>query len=270
MSKIIKAAEWKEKPRVIKAPEPPKPPEPERTEEEEKEEAPRFDEEAQAKMLAEIAEREKAADARVEKARTESEKLLQDAKGERDRMVAETRQECEELREEARKTGHAEGLKAGHEEGLKKAEHAMADAIQQANKKAEKTLKDAKDATRDYLLQAEEDVTSIALAVVEKILPQHFIDVPQVILPLVQQAIEKVKDQKEINIHVAPAVYDLVLLARDEFRSHLTGAGAELSVVSDESLVPGDCVIETPNGSVDARLATQLELIRQAIEEVKA
>ena len=93
---------------------------------------------------------------------------------------------------------------------------------------------------------------------------------PQIILPLVQKALDKIKDQKEINIHVAPAVYDLVLMARDEFRSRLTGAGAELSVTSDESLVPGDCVIETPNGSVDARLQTQIELIRQAVEDMKA
>ena len=31
---------------------------------------------------------------------------------------------------------------------------------------------------------------------------------------------------------------------------------------------PGDCLIETPNGTVDARLATQIELVRQAVKNV--
>lgn len=271
MSKVIKAAQWEAKPMVIKAPDPPKVEVPEEENEQKAgEQKPKFDVEAYKRRLAAVAAKEKRAAALVKKARVESEKILQQAKNERNRLMAEARQECVELREDAARLGHEEGLRRGEEEGRDEAKKAMKDAIQNANKQAEKTLKDAKDATSDYLSKAEEDVTSIALAVVEKILPQHFIDVPQVILPLVQKALEKVKDQKEINIHVAPDVYDLVLLARDEFRSRLTGTGAELTITSDESLVPGDCVIETPNGGVDARLQTQIELIRQAIEEVKA
>jgi len=39
-------------------------------------------------------------------------------------------------------------------------------------------------------------------------------------------------------------------------------------LVSDQSMKPGDRLIETPNGTVDARLATQIELVRQAIKNV--
>ena len=269
MSKIIRAAEWKERPMVIEAPKPPKPPKLPGAEDEEMA-AGRFDEEAQARMLAEIEAKEQKAQKLLADARKECDALKQQTASDCARMREETQQECEELREDARRAGHEEGLQQGLEEGHAQAEADMAEAIQQANKKAEKTLRDAKEATSYYLSKAEDDVTTIALAIVEKILPQHFIDVPQIILPLVQKALDKIKDQKEINIHVAPAVYDLVLMARDEFRSRLTGAGAELSVTSDESLVPGDCVIETPNGSVDARLQTQIELIRQAVEDMKA
>lgn len=255
---------------VIKAPKPPKVEAPESDEKKGESEKAKFDEEAYKRRIAAAVAKERRAAALLKKAKEESEVILKKAKNERDRLMAEARQECVELREDAARLGHQEGFRRGEEEGRTEAEKAMKDAVQNANKQAEKTLQDAKDATRDYLSKAENDVTAIALAVVEKILPQHFIDVPQVILPLVQKSLEKVKDQKEIIIHVAPAVYDLVLLARDEFRSRLSGAGAELSVTSDESLSPGDCIIETPNGSVDARLQTQIELIRQAIEEVKA
>jgi flagellar assembly protein FliH len=144
----------------------------------------------------------------------------------------------------------------------------MAETLAAGSAQAEKTLRDAKEATRDYVQQAEQDVVKMVMAVVEKILPQHFIDVPQVVLPLVREAIVKVKDQKELKIHVAPQDYDLVLLARNEFRGLLTYGDATIDLVSDQSMNPGDCLIETPNGTVDARLATQIELVRQAVKNV--
>ncbi len=48
----------------------------------------------------------------------------------------------------------------------------------------------------------------------------------------------------------------------------LTDGTAVLEVISDDTLKPGDCVIETPNGGVDARLLTQIELMKNAIESV--
>ena len=103
---------------------------------------------------------------------------------------------------------------------------------------------------------------------IEKILPQHFLDTPQVILPVVREAIKHVRDQKEVKVHVEPDSYDLVLLARGEFQSMLTDGTAILEIISDEALKPGDCVIETPNGGVDARLSTQLGLMKRAVESV--
>lgn len=264
MSNIIKAARFKPQPKLIETPEPPEPSSPG------SEELPGFDEAAGERMLAEIREKEKRAEAMLRDAQTKAEVLRQEGQNEHDRLIEEAQGEIEEAKEKASQEGRREGFEAGKAEGRREAESDMAEAIKKANAQAEKTMHDAQLARRSYLEQAEDDVTSLAMQIVEKILPQHFIDVPQVVLPEVQRALEKVKDQKEIIIHVAPQSYDIVLLARDELRSKLSGAGADLTVKSDDSLVPGDCVIETPDGNVDARLKTQLSLIRQALQDVKA
>ena len=144
----------------------------------------------------------------------------------------------------------------------------MKDTINQANAKAQKTIQDAKIQTEEYFVKAEDDIVKVVMQAIEKILPQHFLDVPQVILPVVREAINYVRDQKEVKIHVEPESYDLVLMARSEFQSMLTDGAAILEVVSDEALKPGDVIIETPNGGVDARLSTQLELMKDAIKTV--
>lgn len=261
MSRVIKAAIWEENPHLIHTPEPPKP-------EVQAAEDTGLDEETRTRMLAEIAAKEQRAIQLLKDAKVDAEILKQEARAECDRMKEEAQEDIERAKEEAAEQGRQEGYADGYKDGEAKIREEMADTIAQGNAKAEKTLRDAKAATRDYVQQAEQDVVRIVMAVVEKILPQHFIDVPQVVLPLVREAITKVKDQKELKIHVAPQDYDLVLMARNEFRGLLTYGDASIDLISDQSMKPGDCLIETPNGTVDARLATQIELVRQAVKNV--
>lgn len=259
MSRVIKAAVWKEKPHLIDTPEPPQ-----------AQTLPdvKLDDESLNNMMAEIAAKEQRASDMLNDAKINAEIIKQEANAEHDKIIEAAKAEAAELKEKAQQEGRLEGFKAGHAEGEQKIREEMQNDLLAANAKAEKTLADAKNAMRDYVQQAENDVITIVMSVVEKILPQHFIDVPQVVLPLVQKAIAKVKDQKEIVIRVSPASYDMVLMARDEFRNILTYGDATIEIKSDESMQPGDCLLETPDGSVDARLATQIELIKQAVQGV--
>ncbi len=261
MSRVIKAAVWEENPHLIDVPPPPPPPR-------EEGEAEALSEEAVHNLLARIAEREQAMDERVKEAEIQVAVLHGEAEEERDRLLSEAQTQIETDRAEARAAGHAEGFAAGHAEGEAAVREEMAELIRTTNAQAEKTLRDAHDAMRDYLMQAEEDIVSIAMTAVERILPQHFIDVPQMVLPIVRDAILRVKDQKEVVVHVPPDSYDFVLMARDELRGLLTAGDTNLTITSDEAMKPGDCLVETPNGSVDARLQTQIEQLKKAVREV--
>ena len=261
MSRVIKAAIWEENPHLIDVPPPPPPPR-------EEGEAEALSEEAVQNLLARIAEREQAMDERVKEAEIQVAVLHGEAEEERDRLLSEAQKQIENDRAEARAAGHAEGFAAGHAEGEAAVREEMAELIRTTNAQAEKTLRDAHDAMRDYLMQAEEDIVSIAMTAVERILPQHFIDVPQMVLPIVRDAILRVKDQKEVVVHVPPDSYDFVLMARDELRGLLTAGDTNLTITSDEAMKPGDCLVETPNGSVDARLQTQIEQLKKAVREV--
>ena len=261
MSRVIKAAVWEENPHLIDAP-PPPPPSREEGEEE------GVSEETVQYLLARIEAREQAMDERVKEAEIHVAVLRGEAEEERDRLLSEAQKQIENDRAEARAAGHAEGFAAGHAEGEAAVREEMAELIRTTNAQAEKTLRDAHDAMRDYLMQAEEDIVSIAMTAVERILPQHFIDVPQMVLPIVRDAILRVKDQKEVIVHVPPDSYDFVLMARDELRGLLTAGDTNLTITSDEAMKPGDCLVETPNGSVDARLQTQIEQLKKAVREV--
>lgn len=242
------------------------------------------DEENVQRMLEEAFAKSKEADEKLKEADFQSKQLIQDTQNECDQIIADTKKMAEEdaqtTHDEAYKQGHDEGFKDGHEEGYKTGveqgredgekavREEMADAVKAANAKAEKTIQDAKEQTADYFVRAEDDVAKVVMLAIEKILPQHFLDVPQVVLPIVREVIQIVRDQKEIKVHVEPESYDLVLMARSEFQNMLTDSTALLEIISDDTLKPGDVVVETPNGGIDAKLATQIELMKGAIQAV--
>lgn len=232
------------------------------------------------KILAEAFKRSQEAEEKYKEADFQTKMLIQETQNECDQILAEVRtraeEESKETHEKARQEGHKKGYGEGYTDGVnqgridgeKAVRNEMKQTINQANAKAEKTIQDAKIQTEEYFIKAEDDIVKVLMMAIEKIIPQHFLDVPHVILPVVREAINHVRDQKEIKIHVEPDSYDLILMARNEFQSMLTDGAAILEVVSDEALRPGDCLIETPNGGVDARLSTQIEMMKDAIKKV--
>ncbi len=232
------------------------------------------------KILAEAFKRSQEADEKLKEADFQTKMLIQETQNECDQILAEVRgraeEEAKETHEKARSEGHKKGYDEGYTEGVnqgridgeKAVRNEMKDLINQTNAKAEKTLQDAKIQTEEYFTRSEDEIVKVVMMAIEKIIPQHFLDVPHVILPVVREAINHVRDQKEIKVHVEPDSYDLVLMARSEFQSMLTDGAAILEIVSDEALKPGDCLIETPNGGVDARLSTQIEVMKDAVKKV--
>ena len=228
--------------------------------------------ERQSKLAEEALQQAQEDQAQAERLRQQARKIRNDARDESDKLVADTKKEAAELLERVRKEGYDTGYKEGKEQGIadgkERIEDELADIVRQANAKAQKTIQDAKEQTAEYFIRAEDEIVKVLMMAIDKILPQHFLDVPQVILPVVREAIRHVRDQKEVKVHVEPDSYDLILMARSEFQSMLTDGTAILEIVSDDALKPGDCVIETPNGDVDARLSTQLNLMKSAIQSV--
>lgn len=212
------------------------------------------------------------AEQHVEDANNEADRILDAAQDESEKIIDETKREADKLLKQVRKEGYDAGYEDGKADGIKdgkaKIEKDLADTVKQANAKAQKTIRDAKEQTSEYFIRAEDDIVKVVLMAIEKILPQHFLDAPQVILPVVREAVRHVRDQREIKVHVEPYSYDLVLMARSELQSMLTSGTAIIEIISDEALKPGDCVIETPNGGVDARLSTQLDIMKSAIQSV--
>ncbi len=265
MSRLIKYAIYDDEPKVVQVPVPALSRVAEEAEEAEQEEG--LNAEALENMLETIRQKEEHASRMLNQAKVEAEIVKQEAKAAADKVMEVARNRAEQIHEEARQQGYAAGLEEGRRDGAEQIRQEQHQILLDANANAERTIAEARESCRDYVIGAENTIADMVMRIADKVLPQHFIDVPQLILPLVREAISKVKDQPHVLVRVAPEAYELVMMARSEFQSQLEG-NATLEVKSDETLKSGDCVLESPNGLVDAGLATQLELVKQAIISV--
>jgi type III secretion protein L len=84
-----------------------------------------------------------------------------------------------------------------------------------------------------------------------------------------------VSEEAFLVVRVAPDSVDAMKQAVTRHREAMAGEAhaadaavraQAVRVVADASLGSGDCIVETPAGSIDARLSTQIDAIRSAIE----
>jgi len=155
--------------------------------------------------------------------------------------------------------GFAAGERAGREAGIKQ----MGPAVQTIKRLIEEIT-----AVRDhYAKTIERDIETLALAVARRILRQEISGRPEWLTDRIREAIQKLGKTESLTIRLHPK--DL-----ERLRTDLPGA-AELFDGSprvlwetDAALHPGECVVSTQERIIDARIDSQLEIIRGNLERI--
>lgn len=204
-------------------------------------------------------------------AMAKAEEMIAQAQEEAAVIIRETSEEAERLKqaaqEEGFQQGHQDGFTQGKEEGRQEGLSEAQSTIDEAISRAERLLALAQEEATAMLTSAERQVVDLSVAIARKILSREIDENPMAVLPIVQTALNRVRDQEQVSMRVNPEDYEVVLQARQELQS-LLKRESKLTIQADANLKNGDCVIETPYGAIDARIDTQLELIKTALKDM--
>ena len=108
----------------------------------------------------------------------------------------------------------------------------------------------------------------MSLEIAKKIIRHEVQTDPQIVIDTVMDIMKTIpKNEPKITIKVAPSQAQY---AKDILPQQLTLMGVEskLSILSDDSLTEGSCIIQTNNGVVDASIESQLDIIQNALRGV--
>lgn len=113
--------------------------------------------------------------------------------------------------------------------------------------------------------EARADALEIGFIVARKVLEQELRTGPKALFDLIRSAIRKAGESRKITLRLNPEDCATLEGAGEEQRRTLTLA--QLELVADPELSPGDCVVEGDLGIVDGRLAGRLAELARAIEQ---
>lgn len=206
-----------------------------------------------------IEEKLAAAKRELELVKQETSKLKENAKASIQEEKESWINEKQRLVEEAKN----EGYQAGFEQGKSESLHVYHETINNANRIVDLVKVDY----QVTLEKTEEVIVQIAMHTAEKIINQQLQENPEQFVHIVKTALKEIKDQTVISIYLHPANYENVLQQKAELKRILEQE-TKLSLYIDEELKENSCIIEHPFGRIDASIDTQLEKIREALEEL--
>jgi flagellar assembly protein FliH len=162
--------------------------------------------------------------------------------------------QADQIREEARATGEAEGRAAGMADVRAEAEPSL-----QALAGAGKAL----DELRDGLVaELEADAVALALRLAEQIVAAAVHVAPERLIDVAGQAMRRIADRRHVTLVVNPADLELTQESVQRLQSELGGV-EHCNVQADRRVGRGGVIARTEAGEIDATIEAQLSRARE-------
>jgi type III secretion protein L len=110
----------------------------------------------------------------------------------------------------------------------------------------------------------EPEIVKLAVRVAERIIGAELATHDETILRIVAKAVEQLRQSKELVIRANPDDVEVLRREKRKLLEHI-GRLKDIAFREDPSVARGGCIIETESGTVDAQLATQVELLERAL-----
>jgi len=167
-------------------------------------------------------------------------------------LISRAREEAVSIREAA--------AKEGYQEGLEKAQEDLAELRNSLS-----AFMNARQEVFDYIAP---NLLEIGIDIAKKIIKKEIEQDPNLILESITEILSNLsREEKKVTLRVNPTQVDML---KQEIPDVLTSLGLEarVTVVADENVFEGGCMVVTNNGIIDATIETQLSIISEALREI--
>lgn len=111
--------------------------------------------------------------------------------------------------------------------------------------------------------QARSDALEIGFQVAKRILEIELSTSPEPLFALIRSAVQRVGESRKVTVRLCPS--DLSRVDSAGGKAAVGLSVAQLELISDSALSPGDCVVEGDFGAVDGRISTRLEELKRTV-----
>lgn len=198
------------------------------------------------------------------------EEILAEAARKADQIIKDARGQAEYLREQ----GYREGKEAGQQDGFREAYEEQRLLVDQELNRLRKEIADVVDdvsVEKAKLLEKYvDDLKRISLAVAEKIIQTSLQSSGDIIKRMILSATDKIRKKQWAKIYITKCDTGVSMEVDTEFLEALSGLSDNIKIITMDNGEEGTCIIELPDEIIDASVGTQLENIKDILNNVRA
>lgn len=182
-----------------------------------------------------------------------AENVLQNAREESERIIAQAEQQSEMMREAIREKAMLEArqvLEAEYE-----------GQIEELRGQLSRTIEEVSSVSENIVNRIETEAVELALEIAKKVVGREVMFDREIALTLVKVSLKKLHNRRALaQVHLHPEDYAYVQANRAKLDSH-----GSLEIIEDAWISLGGCLIHTETGDVDARIESQFEEISRGL-----
>ncbi|MGJ7502497.1 FliH/SctL family protein [Variovorax sp. ZT5P49] len=213
------------------------------------------------------------------------------------RQAPQVHSELAQAEDEARRRGYEEGFAKGSIEGRARGDEEARQLAAQAADKAARDLEDRAERMTHELKQqaqagyqarvqvldgliaslpakldarlaaAEDDMLALCFEVICSTLGESVAQ-PKALRAQLAQAMEKLRSRQLTAIHMHPE--DLAMLQKSQGPEQGLPGGPDVQWIASTEVALGGCILQSPEGGLDARFETQLSALRELLLQTRA
>lgn len=160
---------------------------------------------------------------------------------------------------EASKKGYSEGYEEGRKEALKLAEDGVKNIFRAA---------DSIEQFKNVLYEdAKADVINLSLNIAQTIVKQIVSTDYETLKVIIADAVNAASGTANFLVHLNTSDYNIINKNQD-LMIHILAKDANINFLPDRNILPGEVIIKTDFGEIDARIAVQIEQIKKVFMKI--
>ncbi|WP_244324528.1 FliH/SctL family protein [Sporofaciens musculi] len=197
------------------------------------------------------------------------EEILEEARAQARQIINDARSQAEYLRDQ----GYREGQETGRQDGTREAydeQRRLLDAeIQELQNNISEVIQSVSVEKEKLLEQYVDDLKRISLTVAEKVIQTSLQSSGDIVKRMILAATDKITKKQWAKIYITKCDTAVSMDVDTEFLDKLSKLSENIKIVTMDNGEEGTCIIELPDEIIDASVGTQLENIKDILNNVR-
>lgn len=196
----------------------------------------------------------------VDDAAAQADRIIEYARMQAAKIISDAGTQAKLMMEQAKKQGYQDGERGG----LETAHLEIGEAVNEISA----LLHSLEEQKAGMLKEYEGKIRDLAIHIAKKVIQTEMDQNSDTLLNIYKSAVQELRDQEWIRLSVSDLQVQFATENADMLMSLAKGA-KHIEIVGMPEAPKGTCIVETPDGIIDASLETQMDKIKEAFAGVE-